>query len=70
MLSWQVKAYNIIQHAVHIIVNNKVKGRILAKRINVYTNILSILGAETILFSMCEEKWKEEKGSKGAHGLN
>lgn len=37
MLSWQVKACNITWNAVHITVNKRVKGKILA--MNVHTNI-------------------------------
>ena len=42
----KLEVYNVTQHAVGIVVNKQVKGKVLAKRINVHTELLSTLRPE------------------------
>lgn len=68
MLSWQDKVYNITQHAVTIIVNKKVKGKILTKRINVHIKHIKHSRSRGKFSFLCvkeNERKKKEANGKG-----
>ncbi|XP_063136550.1 large ribosomal subunit protein eL21-like [Rattus norvegicus] len=62
------RVYNVTQHAVGIIVNKQVKGKILAKRINVQIEHIKHLKSRDGFLKLVKEsdQKKEEAKEKGA----
>ncbi|ELW67300.1 60S ribosomal protein L21 [Tupaia chinensis] len=67
------RVYNVTRHAVHIVVNKQVKGKILAKRINVhFAHIKQSKSRDSFLKRVKEndQKKKEAKEKVGTHTLD
>ena len=64
------RVYNVTQHAVGIIVNKQVKGKILAKRINMCIEQLGTLRADSFLKCVKEMIRKRRKSKRKGLGFS
>ena len=65
------RVYNVTQHAVGIIVNKQVKGKILAKRINVRIEHIKLSNSRNSFLKWVKENdQKKEKPKRRAPGCN
>lgn len=58
------EVYNVTQHAVGIIINKQVKGKILAKRINVWTEHIKHLKSRDSFLKQVKENDQKKKEAK------
>ena len=64
MLPWQNWVYSVTQHAAGTVVNKQVKGKILAKRINVHTEHINRSKSRDSFLKRVKENDQKKKEAK------